>query len=729
MKIREKLLLSVLSAVLAVLAAISWFSYASSKQALVREIERHADSMLKAYAWQLDSEIASLPIMTHGMAVAIASLYPTNADYIKELIRISLDINPNAYGSTIAFAPGTFSAQHPLFAPYYYRSDGELLYKDLANASYNYPAWDWYKKPVESGKPGWSEPYVDVGGGDIAMTTYSLPFDRNGKLLGVATVDIALASLTDNIEKIVVGQTGRAFLLSKNGTFLTLGSETVNLKKTIFDIADEHPDIAREVRQLGQDMTAGRSGFIAMKDPLGGKDAWVVYGPIPTTGWSLGIIFPEQELLGELASLRRNMIITSGAGLAFLIVLIVLISSRISKPIRALADCAAGIAEGDLSREAVGTDSADEVGALARSFRDMQLSLVDTLNKLHEEKEMFSAAFSQMSDGLVILSPHWDALQFNRAAERLLMLPAESTMLDHLLAHFDSSLPVDALSNALTKTVVFNLSRRENETLGPLALSAIITPIVVEGGELKELVMSVRDVTAEKAEDTSKANFLSLISHKLRTPVALLKSGVALLKDGLLGAMNDKQARQVDSMNNQISKLQSLIEGLIGYSAIEGIPLDSARENVELGIFWQGLAKEAAKLYLEKNAKLSMDLPGDIGAINFNRQYLGMIFAQLVDNALKFNLSDPAEVHIACVKHGSEIVTAIRDNGIGIPPEYLDRIFEKFFQIEKYFTGNVEGMGLGLSYVKTIVEHFGGRIEVQSKPGEGSTFTVTLPAS
>lgn len=267
LKIRGKLLVSVLAAVIAVLVAASWLGYTNSKKTLVKEIRLHAESTLKAYAWEIDSEIASMPIMVHGLAMAIASLYPTDIEHIKGLIRISLEINPRAFGSTIAFAPGAFPGTKELVAPYYYRSSDGLAYKDLATSSY--------------------------------------PFYRDNKLLGVVTADIALDELTDEIEKLVVGQTGRAFLLSKNGAFLTLGEREVNLEETIFDYARGKPD-EEKIDELGKEMVAGRSGFVSTTDPLEGETAWVVFGPVPTTNWSLGIVFPEEELLGELLDMKRN---------------------------------------------------------------------------------------------------------------------------------------------------------------------------------------------------------------------------------------------------------------------------------------------------------------------------------------------------------------------------------------------------------------------------------------
>jgi signal transduction histidine kinase len=726
MKIREKLMLSVLASVVAVIAVSCWLSYSVSKEEMTEEIKLHAEAMLKAYAWELDSELAVLPIGAHAMAAAVSSLKPVDEGEVKELIRMALDIIPMAYGSTIAFAPGASPSGARLVAPYYFRTADGLEYKDLADPSYDYPEWDWYRIPIETKKHLWSEPYIDVGGGGIAMVTYSYPFYRRGDILGVATMDVDLHRLTDIVEKIVVGKTGRAFLLSRNGTFLIMGEKETKLEETIFQFAKGKPD-EEKIVDIGKRMIAGESGFMEIESAALGKRGWVVFGPVPTTGWSLGILFPKEEFLGGLVSLHHKTLIISIVGIAAICLLIILISSKITRPIIRLAEAAKRIASGDLTVEPEGAEGRDEVGMLARSFGEMQRSLSDTLENLREETDMFTAAFSQMSDGMVILDPQWKPLQFNKTAERLLALPSEGDFREHVLAQFEPSIPVRNISETIDTTIHLELARRESEQLGALILSAVVTPILGDSSDLRELVMSVRDITDEKTESRSKANFLSLVSHKLKTPVTVLKSGTAIMQDGLLGEMSEKQKKHVDALTAQIGKLQALIDTLIGFSTIEGSSLEASKEEVELRPFWEEMSKDAERIHKERNPKIELNIAASAEKLSFNKKYLAIIFSQLLDNALKFNMSDPAEVKVDVRREEDMIVTDVVDNSVGIPPEFLDKIFDRFFQIEKYFTGNVEGMGLGLSYVKSIIEHFGGSIDVKSKPGEGSTFTVKIP--
>ncbi len=726
MRIRDKLLFSTLVPVIAVFVAGISFSYVTSGKALEEQIAARAENMVKAYTWRLDGEISSLTVIAKGLAASVEAMRPTSVEQVNALIEKTLQSYPAAFGSTIAFAPDSFSKEQRLVAPYLYRGKEGLEFKDLSDESYNYPKWEWFTIPEESGKPRWSEPYIDVGGGDLPMTTYSQPFFRDGRFWGVATIDVALEELTDEIEKIKVATSGRAFLISKEGRFLTVPDEDWNLKRTILDAAKElaSDDFAR----LGKKMMAGESGYIPMVNPLTKQPVWIAYGPIRETGWSLGIEFPERELLAEIVRLHRNILFIAIAGIIAVTTLILLVSSRIARPVKRLAESSRRIADGDLSVPPPGADADDELGVLARAFRDMEGSLSGMLSKLKQERWMFEACFSQMSDGIVIFDPNWKVLQFNRAAENLLALPSPGPFWEHVQAHFDASVPIEKVTDISSiEHAAFELNRRESDHAGELYLIAILIPIQDEEGRTAQIAMSLRDITEDRAEEGSKRDFLALISHKLNTPVTVLKSNISLMKDGLLGEMSDKQKRQMEAMSKQVAKLAAVIEELVGFVTIENENLSAAKEEIDLPAFLGEIAASVKDSYSEKEPEVRISVDAGASPIPFNRQYMELISRQLMDNGLKFNMSKPAIAEVRCARVGDRIVMEFSDNGIGIPPEYRDRIFDKFFQIEKYFTGNVEGIGLGLSYVKKIVDHFGGSIEVRSTPGQGSSFIVRLP--
>lgn len=725
MKIREKLLLSILAAVLAIVVGLSWLSSTTSRRLLVGEIKQSAEFMLKSYSSTVENRLAALEDIVHTTANAMEDLDPLTEEGVKAFIKANIQINPIIFGQTIAFEPGLFPGKEGQFAPYYHRGAGGPVEVDLATPSYNYPEQSWFLIPRETQRPLWSEPYFDEGGGNVAMVTYSFPFSRDMKPLGVATIDISLKDLTDEIAKIKIGRSGFAFLVSRKGIFLTMRGREWTLKRTIADVADELN--SSDLKVLGQRMTAGETGFLSLMDPLLERRAWYAFGSIPATGWSLCLVLPEDEMLAEVFALQRRLIVIAIVGIALVVLSIAFISERISRPIGQLAEVARRIAGGDLSTRLKVRRGRDEVAVLSRAFSEMQDSLERTLENLQEEKELFSASFSQMSDGLVILDTNLSAIQHNRSAEQLLGLPAEESVLEHLLSRFDSRPPLDRLADVSRGPPSFELVRKPDAQVPALHLLMVSTPIRDREGEIQNFVLLVRDVTELMREELSKKDFLSTISHKLRTPVAVLQSNVYLIKEGLLGPLNEKQQKNADTMAGQVAKLQALIEQLIGFVALEQCGPSRQREEIPLAPFFEELIAETVQRFPEKHPTVQFIPAEEAETISFGRDCLRMLFGELIQNGLKFNTSDPATVTVSMAALPEALVFAVADNGVGIPPEEYDKIFEKFYQSEKDFTGNVEGIGLGLPTVKKIVESYGGTIEVSSRAGEGSTFTVRIP--
>lgn len=726
MKIRYKLLLSVLVPVLIIFFSLIYLSYVSSKKAILVELEKSTVGLLNLNITELDGKIESLEDVAQDLATTIETLKPNSEDDIKNVIQAFLARSPDVYGVAVSFEPHQFGDGTKSVAPYYHRGPSGLVYVDLADPGYNYTKWDWYRTPIDSGKPSWSEPYIDVGGGNIAMTTYSFPFYKDGKVWGVTTVDVSLQKLTKIIEDIKPGKDGMAFLLSQKGVFISMKRGSWELKRTIFDAAKEFSSV--DLTKLGEDMIAGKTDFSPLVNPLTDKLSWFGFGPIRSTGWSLAIVLPQEELLAQLTTLHHYMIFLSIAGAFAIFGILFLVAKKISNPIIALTEGARRIASGDFSVKLKTSKSRDEIGLLTMLFNDMKTSLSATMGQLGEEKEMFRVAFKGMTDGLVIANSSWLVLQHNSAAENLLNLPAEASLIEHLEARFESNLPLSQLTNKCNENCEFKLTRRESGDFRCLTVACTITPIYDENGRLKERVLSARDTSEFESEEVAKRNFLSLMSHKLLTPLTVLKGKMMLFKDGLLGEVNEKQAKNLDSMVGQTGKLDDLISNLVNFVTIEESNLDLSKEDIELAPFINEIAREQELWFTDKHAKVVVRAD-DISKIVFNRKYLHLILAQLIDNGLKFNMSDPAEVTVECKKVDHSAVIVVADNGIGIPSEYTDKIFEKFYQIDKYFTGNVEGAGLGLTYVRKIIESFGGMIGVRSEPGKGSVFTVTLPGT
>jgi len=303
------------------------------------------------------------------------------SSYSKEdlllLIRQVVENNLEIYGSTIAFEPYMFDSDSLYFAPYFYKQKDEIKFTYIGSESYKYFSWEWYKIPKEKNKPMWSEPYFDEGAGNIIMSTYSVPFYRDvkgeRKLMGIVTADISLAWLQKMVSSIKIAETGFAFLISKKGTLITHPRQDLVMKHTIFSLADEFNQ--PELHKLGESMVSGKTNFISKKHLFTGEDAWLFHAPLPSNGWSMGVIFPQGELLAGVKKLESELRGFAAAGLVLLLLAIWFIARSITRPLGALSRATEEMATGNMDVPIPEIDSTDEVGTLANSFRSMKQAL------------------------------------------------------------------------------------------------------------------------------------------------------------------------------------------------------------------------------------------------------------------------------------------------------------------------------------------------------------------
>jgi sigma-B regulation protein RsbU (phosphoserine phosphatase) len=218
------------------------------------------------------------------------------------------------------------------------------------------------------------------------MTTFSVPFYRvtmgERVFMGVVTADVSLSWLQEIVSSIKVAHTGYGFLLSKNGTFITHPDPGLIMNETIFTAAEARGDT--HMREIGREMIRGGSGFTRFKSLLTAKDCWMVYCPVSSSGWSLGVLFPQDELMEDITQLNRIVLFLRLAGFILVLVVIVLIAGTITRPLRALSSATEHVAKGNLDFVLPSIRSEDEVGRLAQSFGTMMSSLKRYLVDLTE---------------------------------------------------------------------------------------------------------------------------------------------------------------------------------------------------------------------------------------------------------------------------------------------------------------------------------------------------------
>jgi len=353
---------------------------------------------------------------------------------------------------------------------------------------------------------------------------------------------------------------------------------------------------------------------------------------------------------------------------------------------------------------------------------------ISSARPLLNEKEKFDYILNHINDGIVVLDTKLSITHINEPAKNLLEFDVknrDSDIIGHIARNFTIQYDADLARDILKQPLAFDIERRatrstKSRIIG-LRTSVVRNPL----GEISNIVIILNDVTEVRHKEYLQQNFLDLISHKLRTPLAVILGNASLLTERAAGQLNKKQADLVRGIIEKEAVMGQLIDKLLVFTAIDktiqGVPQSTFKVSERLKEMVLALSKISGS---RKNA-IRVDCPDDT-AISMNRTHFELIIANLIENAIKFHDKKKLEIHVETRKKANGISVSVSDNGPGIPAEEKEKIFERFYQIEKDFTGNIEGAGLGLALVRHLVTAYGGSVTVESKIKEGSTFTVTL---
>ncbi len=341
-------------------------------------------------------------------------------------------------------------------------------------------------------------------------------------------------------------------------------------------------------------------------------------------------------------------------------------------------------------------------------------------SRLNNEKNTLATLVQEMSDGALLTDTDGRVTLLN-ASGAALVGAADSPVgkpLADLFRAFDVTPPFKSLFDANEPTRL-TLSRPSGKKF------------VLEGSfqKLRDgsgFLLIFRDVTEFRREEWLKQNFLAVISHKLKTPLVSITGFAPLLLEDK--SLTPTQRQGLTAMRDQGNKLAQLVERLLNFATVESQTVTVARKRCRARVLVDELRSQAAADLARQNADLNVDESIDtLPALLVDPSRFSEVLRNLIDNAAKFNPKPRKMVRLYARAEGPEAVVSVEDDGPGIPPEELGRIFKKFYQVEDSFTGQVEGAGLGLALAKRIVEAHGGTIQVRSVLGRGSVFTTRWP--
>ncbi|MBQ6283260.1 MAG: hypothetical protein IJK70_00530, partial [Bacteroidales bacterium] len=301
---RKSVLAALLLVIVAALTleATSLIQYYYAEKGLKEEATKRAESQLENTRLKIEGVLDQVEATIRNN-VRLTQWGFGHLDSLHMITSIIVRENPVVSGSAIALVPG-YSRRYPLFAPYSYNDPetGEILSKSLATKEYDYPSKEWFTKPIELDTGYWSEPYVDVGGGEVLMTTYSVPIrDAKGNVGAVLTADVALDWLTNYVGGNKVYPDAFNLVVSRKGEIMVAPIETLVMRKTLQEASSTFED-QDEVKSITNSMLNGESGMRVIQGKT--NSSHVYFAPVERTGWSMSIVIPDKEIFGEIKSIR-----------------------------------------------------------------------------------------------------------------------------------------------------------------------------------------------------------------------------------------------------------------------------------------------------------------------------------------------------------------------------------------------------------------------------------------
>ncbi len=404
MGIRTRLLVALLPIILLSIGGLTLDTVRQSKKTVVNEITRDAFNLAQASARDLDLLIATSQKIADGVAAAAEEMPVMHPNACRGLLERVFRANPEVYGMAIALEPTATGLG--AFGPYVHRTGDGVVWTDLATPAYDYTRWEWYRAALDRGEGIWSKPYFDEGGGDILMVTYSSPIRRDGKTIGVATVDISLQTLVDRLRKLEVGRTGYACLMRDDGTFIAHPQGAMLVQDTIIkDAPQKQRDALAALKEL---VTLHGHSYREMVDPFSGKLSWIMETPVTSTlehaqerAWSIIISYPTDELLAPLASLQLRIAAAAIAIVGLLIAVIARLSLSVTRPLTQLMHQATCYAEGDFAHRIDDTVGMLEVRGLSQAFNRLGTAIVeqmDVVRRTTEQKERYRQELAIAAD-------------------------------------------------------------------------------------------------------------------------------------------------------------------------------------------------------------------------------------------------------------------------------------------------------------------------------------------
>jgi two-component system phosphate regulon sensor histidine kinase PhoR len=472
-----------------------------------------------------------------------------------------------------------------------------------------------------------------------------------------------------------------------------------------------------------QDALTLGTGEITRFSTTLGKQMMYLAIPVSYNNNILGIVrvaLPLTRVEESVNHIIVSIVVAMVIAAVLVIIAAWIIVRMTTRPIREITRASRELAAGKFG-EKILVDTRDEAEQLAHAFNEMSVKLKEMLGTISEDRTRLTSILDNMADGVILTDAEGNLVMTNKTAQKLFKIDGEKAkskpFIEAIREHELNDLLVSCLETGKEQIDQFELANNNK------FVRVITIPITSDrtGGVL----MLIQDLTELRGLQTMRREMVGNISHEFRTPLAGIKAMVETLQDG---AVNQREPARdfLSRIDTEVDRMTQLVEELTELSRIETGKVELKMEPLDLN----GLAEEVVaqiKPQVERQ-KLTIEtkLANDLPAIPADKERLQQVMINLIHNAIKFN-RPAGSIKVTTRASEDSVSLEVADTGIGIAPENLPHIFERFYKADRSRAGH--GSGIGLAIARHVVESHGGTIRVESEEGKGSTFIFNLPVN
>lgn len=453
------------------------------------------------------------------------------------------------------------------------------------------------------------------------------------------------------------------------------------------------------------------------------KRVWVLSTPIMHNSEAIGAVYLVAKIDDIFTQMKDiNKILATGTAIALLFTAIlgVLLAQTITRPISDMRKQALAMTRGNFSRK-VKVYGYDEIGQLAITFNNLTKKLQEAQATTEGEKRKLSSVISYMTDGVISTDRKGRIILINEPAAQMLSVSRETVLSQPIV----SVLGLDenySFENLLEEkeSIVLDYSTKSK----PFILRANFSVIQKESGFVNGLIAVLYDITEQEKIDLERREFVANVSHELRTPLTTMRSYLEALADG---AWKDEEIAPnfLEITQTETERMIRLVNDLLQLSKMDSVDYHLSREWVNFPVFFNRII-DRFELTKNQNVTFIREIADEAMFVEVDEDKITQVLYNIISNAMKYS-PEGGTITFRTDETDELITISISDEGVGIPKDNLEKIFDRFYRVDKARTRQLGGTGLGLAIAKEMVNAHGGRIWAESVEGKGTTIFFTLP--